>query len=243
MTKVINVSIAYVAFAAIIFGFSFASAATISDPLFSNGQTSIDVTGGSTVSGTFTLTVGAGEVVEWQRCQADTMPFGDVSLGGNLGKEEGVYTNMPFSAKVAPNTGTYNVNCQGAGTFGGNRSINGGDNVVVGPTSVGMVRVVAVGSGNGPVGGNDVTLESLQKQIADLLKIIADLQKPQVPAKPAFCASMPTVNSWSGSSAVIMLQAWLVQNGFMTDAQMSTGPGTYGPKTTASHFAAQNACR
>lgn len=147
-----------------------ASAATISDPLFSNGQTTIDATGGSTVNGTFTLTVGAGEVVEWLRTTPDTQPFTDTSVGGQLGYQEGVYTNVPFSAKAPPNTGTYNVNEQGAGTFGGNRSINGGDNVVVWSTSLGMVRVVATG-GTGSVGG--FTLEGLMTQIAALQAHIA----------------------------------------------------------------------
>ena len=140
-----------------------ASAATISDPLFSNGQTSIDATGGATVNGTFTLTVGAGEVVEWLRTTPDTQPFTEVSVGGPLGYQEGVYLNVPFSAKAPPNTGTYNINVQGAGTFGGNRSINGGDNVVVWPTSVGMVRVVA--SGSSSVGG---PISDLQQQVIDL---------------------------------------------------------------------------
>jgi hypothetical protein len=121
-----------------------ASAATISNPLFSNGQTSIDATGGSTVSGTFTLTVGAGEVVEWLRTQSDpSQPFVDTSVGGQLGYQEQVYTNVPFNVKVTPNTGTIYPTVQGAGTFGGGRSINGGDNVVLGPANLGTVRVVA----------------------------------------------------------------------------------------------------
>jgi hypothetical protein len=67
-----------------------ASAASISNPLFSNGQTSIDATGGSTVNGTFTLTVGPGEVVEWLRVQSDpSQPFVDTSIGGQLGWKSG----------------------------------------------------------------------------------------------------------------------------------------------------------
>lgn len=37
----------------------------------------------------------------------------------------------------------------------------------------------------------------------------------------------------STGTDVEKLQEWLVQNGFMTQAQMSTGVGIYGPKTTA----------
>ena len=227
-----------------------ASAATISDPLFSNGQTSIDVTGGSTVNGTFTLTVGPGEVVEWIRTTPDTQPFTETSVGGQLGYQEGVHLNVPFSAKMNPNTGNYNVNVQGAGTFAGNRSIHGGDNVVVGPTSVGMVRVVASTGSGTSVGGTSY----LEQLIAELTVKVGCLMvgqdydattkacKAPVVTKPAFCASMPLVNSWSGSAQVMSLQSWMVQNNFMTAAQISTGPGIYGPKTTAAHFAAQAAC-
>lgn len=191
-----------------------ASAATISDPLFSNGQTSIDATGGSTVNGTFTLTVGVGEVVEWLRTTPDTQPFTEASVGGQLGYQEGVHLNVPFSAKVPPNTGTYNVNVQGAGTFGGNRSINGGDNVVVGPTSVGSVRVVA--SGGGSVGGVSL-LEQLQSTINGLIAQIGCMQtggtyannvctpKP-VDTKPSYCASIVWYNgsnAWAAQQSLL----------------------------------------
>lgn len=145
-----------------------ASAASISNPLFSNGQTTIDATGGSTVSGTFTLTVGVGEVVEWLRTQSDaSQPFVDTSVGGQLGYQEQVYTNVPFSTKVPPNTGTFWPTVQGAGIFGGGRAINGGDNVVLGATPLGTVRVVANGAGTGTVSGAPVTFESLYQMLMD----------------------------------------------------------------------------
>lgn len=37
----------------------------------------------------------------------------------------------------------------------------------------------------------------------------------------------------STGSNVTALQSWLVQNGYLTQAQMDTGPGIYGPQTTA----------
>jgi hypothetical protein len=38
----------------------------------------------------------------------------------------------------------------------------------------------------------------------------------------------------SDTQDVLALQNWLVKNGFLTQAQMNTGPGVYGPATTAS---------
>lgn len=132
-----------------------ASAATISTPLFSNGDTTIDAQGGSTVSGTFTLQVGANEVCEVIRTQAAPQAITDTSVGGQLGYQEGTYTNVPFSVKVSPNTGTYNATAQCAGIWGGNRAVDGADNVVVGPVSLGTIDVVANSStgGTGSTGG------------------------------------------------------------------------------------------
>ncbi len=203
-----------------------ASAASITDARFSNSQTNIDATGGSTVSGTFTLTVGSGEVVEWFRLLPNGNPFTDQNVGGQLGYQEGVYTNVPFSVKVPPNTGTYNVDVQGAGIYGGNRSINGGDNVVLGATSVGSVRVVANGSTSGssdPVVGSDDFWTKITALIAGLIKA-------QQPQNPAYCASLK-----ASTGNTLVIQSVLVQNGFMTQGQMNTGPGVYGPRTTAAY--------
>lgn len=161
-----------------------ASAATISSPLFSNGDTTIDATGGSTVSGNFTLTVGPGEVCEWLRTQSDpSQPFTDTSVGGQLGYQEQVYTNVPFTVKVPPNTGTVYPTVQCAGTFGGNRSINGGDNVVVGPTGLGTIRVVANGSTSGNTGSSD-SISSLADVVAQLAAQIQALLHPVTPPAP-----------------------------------------------------------
>src|SRR5215212_583643 len=37
----------------------------------------------------------------------------------------------------------------------------------------------------------------------------------------------------SNTQGVLALQNWLVKNGFLTQAQMNTGPGVYGQATTA----------
>ena len=45
--------------------------------------------------------------------------------------------------------------------------------------------------------------------------------------------NLPNLEPGMSNSNVYMLQRWLVQEGYMTQAQLNTGPGTYGPQTTA----------
>lgn len=218
-----------------------ASAATISDARFSNNQTSIDANGNATVSGTFTLTVGAGEVVEWFRLLPAGNPFTDQSVGGTLGYQEGVYTNVPFSVKVPPNTGTYNVDVQGAGIFGGNRAISGADGVTVGPTSVGSVRVVASGTSSSDpvVGGGDDFWTKLAALIAGILKA----NQPPAPTKPAYCPSLATyagVSYGMSGPQVSALQNLLISNGFSIPAGAT---GNYYNQTLSAHTAAKVACQ
>lgn len=53
-------------------------------------------------------------------------------------------------------------------------------------------------------------------------------------------ANLPNLGPGSTGSDVQKLQQWLVQNGFLTQAQMNTGPGIYGPQTAAAVAAWQN---
>lgn len=129
-------------------------AATITDALFSNGDTTIDAQGNSSVSGTFTLQVGSSEVCEVLRTQAAPQAFTDTSVGGSLGLQFGTHTNVPFTVKVSPNTGTYNATVQCAGLYGANRSVDGNDYVVVGPQSLGTIRVVSNTSNNSNSSGD-----------------------------------------------------------------------------------------
>lgn len=45
--------------------------------------------------------------------------------------------------------------------------------------------------------------------------------------------ALPNLGPGSSGADVRILQQWLVENGYLTQAQMNTGPGIYGPKTTA----------
>ncbi len=224
----------------------FASAATLSNPLFSNGQTSIDAVGGSTVSGTATLTVGSGEVVEFLRSQSDpSQPFVDTSVGGQLGYQEQVYTNIPFSVKVPPNTGTYYPTLQGAGIYGGGRSINGADNVVLGATNLGTVRVVASNpsdtTGGPAVGSAD--------WIAALVASIKASLTPATPAPSNKCAEVNAklVGTMDNTynSANVKLQGYLLSEGMSIPALAAGASFGYkGQQTNAAlaQFKASNQC-
>lgn len=230
----------------------FAMAASISNPLFSNGQTTIDATGGATVSGTFTLTVNPGEVVEWLRTQSDpSQPFVDASVGGPLGKEEQVYTNVPFSVKVPPNTGTYMPTVQGAGTFGGNRSINGGDNVVLGATGLGTVRVVANASDT--TSGSTSAFDQLSALVASLAAQVQALLHPvtpvPTPATSAVCTAYAQASAGAvmnvTNSANVRLQGFLLSQGASIPALAAGASfGFYGPQSQAAvgWFQAANHC-
>lgn len=232
-----------------------AFAATISNPLFSNGQTSIDATGGATVSGTFTLTVGPGEVVEWLRTQSDpSQPFVDTSVGGQLGYQEQVYTNVPFSVKVPPNTGTFNPTVQGSGIFGGARAINGGDSVVLGATNLGSVRVVANASTVGTSSDVPVwqaAIDALTAQIAAIAKLIVPGSGNTTPAPSSMCAEFngDVSGLYQGSTGdgVAKLQAFLLSKNPNAIPLIRSGAATYGyfgPQTAGAvaTFRSGNGC-
>lgn len=52
--------------------------------------------------------------------------------------------------------------------------------------------------------------------------------------------NLPNLRRGSSGADVRILQQWLVENGFLTQAQMNTGPGIYGPQTKAAVAAWQS---
>lgn len=237
--SVLGISLA--AFVAIALALVFAlpaSAASISNPLFSNGQTSVDATGGATVSGTFTLTVGPGEVVEWLRTQSDpSQPFVDTSVGGQLGYQEQVYTSVPFSVKVPPNTGTYSPTVQGSGIFGGSRAINGGDSVVFGPDALGTVRVVATGgsSSDPVVAGSDDFWTKLAATIAAIFKANTPAPTPVSTACQTLTAKLQGTQMGVTSTMNGQLQGFLISEGMSIPLlQSNQAPfGFFGSQTNS----------
>ncbi len=224
-----------------------ASAATISTPLFSNGDTVIDAQGGSTVSGTFTLQVGANEVCEVMRTQADTQAFTDTSVGGQLGYQQGTYTNVPFSVKVSPNTGTYNSTVQCAGIYGGNRSVDGADNVVV-TANLGTIRVVANTTSSSTTGGSIFGFTSFADFMAAIKAAIGPATPPAPTVNPqctAIGVKMLGTVPGAYAPANVKLQGFLLSEGASIPALAAGASfGFYGPQTAAAvaWFNTTNGC-
>lgn len=66
-------------------------------------------------------------------------------------------------------------------------------------------------------------------------------QTPSTTAQNSVLAGLPNMVPGSTGDSVKALQDWLVQSGYMTQAQVDTGYGTYGPQTTAAVAAWQTA--
>lgn len=143
MNKIIKFALGAAVIApALIAGSAFA--ATFSNVQFDNGDVTITGQGGSTVQATFHVIVPAGQVVEYIQTDVvgDSLAPVDTSVGGDLGLQEGTH-DVTVSVKLPPNTGTYQLNVQGAGIYGAFRSISGNDNVVGAASFSNALRVVA----------------------------------------------------------------------------------------------------
>ena len=211
------------------------NAATIPNVQFSNGQTTIDCTGGQTVNATFNnVQVGPGEVIEYIRTQVGSEPYVDTSVGGTLGIQEGSH-NISASVKCPPNTGTYQLDMQTAGIYGGIRAINGGDSVNGSASFNGAIRVVASSPSTPPASSPMSWLDEL------IAKLIAAL-KPTTPAPSAACTTFLSYGYLSygnSGSNVKAYQQFLISQGENTKAT-----GYFGPLTLAAeaHFQSTHNC-
>lgn len=61
-----------------------------------------------------------------------------------------------------------------------------------------------------------------------------------MPVSTSQLTNLPNLGPGSRGNSVRTLQQWLVENDFMTQAQMNTGPGIYGPRTKAAVAAWQS---
>lgn len=227
-------------------------AATFTNVQFQNGDVTVQGTGGSTVTATFRVVVPANETLEYIQHDVigDNLGPVDTSVGGELGLQEGTH-NVSIQVKLPPNTGTYSLNVQGAGKFGGQRSINGNDNVVGSASFSSALRVVADGSTT--VGGSTPAVGSAEWLAALIASIKAALTPaPTTPAPSTKCAELTakTVGTSYGiyNDANVSLQGYLLSNNPNSIPALKAGStvpmGFYGNQTAnaVAAFKATNSC-
>lgn len=245
MKKLISLAVA-----AFLLSAGVASAATIPNIAFDNGDTTISGQGGTTVNATFRVNVNAGEVVE----QVQTDVIGDnlspvcTEVGGNLGLQEG-QNDVNLAIKLPPNTGTYSVEIRTYGVFGGVHQPDCLSNQNGTASFTGAVRTVATG-GTSTGGGSSIGgISDLMKLIAELQKQIAELKAPPAPTTSTKCAAL-TEHSGGAvmgtrNSANVTLQGYLLGEGASIPALAAGASfGFYGPQTAAavSWFKSANHC-
>ena len=217
-----------------------ASAASITNVEFQNGQTTVEGLGGSTVTANFRVVVGAGEVVE----QIQTDVIGDslapvcTSVGGELGLQQGTHS-VALPIKLPQNTGTHTLDVQGSGIFGGFRADDCVGDVVGSASFSGALRVVSTSSSS----SSTSTTSQWDALMAMLTALIAKLNAPPpAPASSPLCTQFSTYSYLHyGSHGSQGLQTFLIQNGYSIPA----GPtGYYGPQTASAvaSFQAVNHC-
>lgn len=234
-----------------------AFAATFSNVQFDNGDVTISGQGGSTVNATFHIIVPTGQVVEYVQTDviSDSLAPVDTSVGGTLGLQEGTY-DVSVPVKLPPNTGTYTLSVQGAGIYGGIRSVSGNDNVVGTASFTSALRVVANADGSVTVGGESPSwLAALSAQIAALVAALKPVTTPAPTPSTAACTAYAQANAGTVPGATNVanatLQGFLLGqhaniNGLLPVSLGGSGwPfGYYGPQTTAavSWFQTMNHC-
>jgi len=236
---------------AMVLGFSASAfAATATNIKFQNGDTAIQGTGGTVVNAKVHLVVPINETVEKLELDVlgDNLASVTIDVGGDKGLEEGTY-DQDVQFTLPPNTGNYTVTVKGCGLYGPLRTVDCSSNVVLPATPfAGALKVVAsntTSSSNSSSTGGLFTGMSLTDMLSWLTthgEVVAAFRAilnptptpTPAPAKPA-CPP-------SGVST-LTLQGWLVDHRYMTEAQVNTGPGIYGPKTIAAQQVAMLACQ
>lgn len=227
-------------------------AADITNVEFNNGDVTVDGKGGSTVQAEFRVVVPANEVVEYVQTDVDGDNLGPVdhSVGGSLGLQEGTH-KVKVSVKLPPNTGTYDLDVQTAGIYGGIRAINGDDNVNDNETFSDALRVVSSSSSSTNNDDEDsapswlsALLAQIQAQTAAILAAFQTAQTPVTPPVLSLCSQLSTAQM-SGTNAI---QSFLMahgQAGPFNAIGVYAPTGFYGPVTIAalSNFKWQNNCQ
>lgn len=227
-----------------------ASAASITNVEFSNGDVTVEGKAGQSIGGKVRVVVGPGEVVEKMEfdVSGDSLAPVCVEVGGEKGLEEGThFVSIPSDLKFPPNTGTYSLEVKGSGIFGAFKTVDCTSNVVGTATFGGAVKTVGVGSGSS-VGGSGTTFADLLAMIKELTLQITALKTP--PVANAKCVTLATKLAGTvygaNAPANVVLQGYLLSEGASIPALTAGAAfGFYGSQTAAAvtWFKATNACQ
>ena len=229
-------------------------AASFPNVQFQNNQTTVEGTGGSTVTATFRVIVGANEVVEYIQTDVvgDSLAPVCTSIGGELGLQQGTH-DVSLPIKLPQNTGTHTLEVQGSGIYGGFRADDCvGD--VVGSASFGSaLRVVSSSStssnSNTSSSWTNMSFEQLIAALVLALKNAGIGSPPPAPVVSAKCAMLneKMIGTQYGvrNNANVMLQGFLLSEGQSIPAlTQGAAFGFYGSQTASAlaSFRAINGC-
>lgn len=229
-----------------------AFAATYSNGLFNNGNSSISANPGSTVNLSFQLTVGSSETIQCLEIQVNgsNLPPQYINEGGTTGLE---YTTQPYPMTVPvvlpQNTGSYQVQVEGFGNYGGTN--DGCSGSATGGSTFGPVDVI--NTSNAPSGGvfggittnTQQLLASLLMQYPWLASLLGASQSTTTTTTPTTTTLCQNFNSARGSLTFGMsdaagLQTFLINNGEAGILTYGT-TGYYGSQTASAVSAFQSA--
>lgn len=239
-----------------------ASAASITNIEFDNGDITAQGTGGSTVNATFRVVVGPNEVVEIFQTDVISDKLGPehFSVGGNNGLEEGVHY-VDATIQLPPNTGTYKVTAKACGIYGsGFRASDCESNVVASkpfPNALKTVSSESTSTGGSSVvsdvvfGGINLTdlwnrIQMLAQSVDLLVEQQEQAQESTKEDTPAWCSMFPTylaaATPWKTTPANTALQSLLIYQGGFSHIITYGATSYYGEQTSRAVTAAHAAC-
>ncbi len=238
--------------AAVLLTAGVASAATIPgvyDAIF-DGQTQVWGHGGASVDVRVRVEVPAGEWVH--AIETDFIGDGQGAVCHDVSNFAGAQNrDVDMDVNLPPNIDDYGfmVNIFTADTEAEANAHSGttactGDNNAGAYNEGNVAHVIPKGTSNSSVNPDptpapvDPAIEALKKQIAELVAQLTGLTGVVASLAPdAICSQRP--------SDTASLQLFLVGQNLMTSAEVATGPGIYGPKTTRADnaFKTMHKCR
>jgi len=217
---------------------STASAATITNVEFSNGDVTIQGNAGQSVSGKVRVVVPVNEEVEFAEFDITGDSLASVCVNTGRLQEGTHFVQIPGSVKFPPNTGSYNLEVYTAGIFGGLAAIDCVSNVNGSQSFGASVRTVGSNVSPSVSVGAASQWDTL---MATLTALIAKLGVMTAPVAPV--VSKPACPPAGNTS---MVQGWLMANGYASGfhaAGVYSPTGNWGPITTAAYAQASAACK